>query len=156
MIATLSNPREKFWGMILALASEGLSLSGAELASFEDLSVMVRDGEPFTPAVVFFPMHRIERVRTRSAGRQFALALPTLPHQDWTGTLPHYSHPKIRKSRARPNHTRLEERVKLSQIFTAPNQLTLLRMIFVPFIVIQLVDGHYGWALRDIHRCWFQ
>lgn len=62
MIATLCNPREKFWGMVLALASEGLSLSGAELASFEDLAVMVRDGEPFTPAVVFFPMHRIERV----------------------------------------------------------------------------------------------
>jgi cardiolipin synthase len=37
--------------------------------------------------------------------------------------------------------------VKLSQIFTAPNQLTLLRMIFVPFIVIYLVDGHYLWAL---------
>jgi len=62
VIVTLSNPREKFWGMILALAPEGLSLSGAELASFEDLAVMVRDGEPFTPAVVFFPMHRIERV----------------------------------------------------------------------------------------------
>src|SRR5439155_22682516 len=62
VIATLCNPREKFWGMILALAAEGLSLSGAELASFEDLAVMVRDGEPFTPAVVFFPMHRIERV----------------------------------------------------------------------------------------------
>ena len=62
VIATLSNPREKFWGMILALAPAGLSLSGAELASFEDLAVMVRDGEPFTPAVVFFPMHRIERV----------------------------------------------------------------------------------------------
>lgn len=62
VIATLSSPREKFWGMILALAPEGLSLSGAELASFEDLTVMVRDGEPFTPAVVFFPMHRIERV----------------------------------------------------------------------------------------------
>jgi hypothetical protein len=62
VIVTLSNPREKFWGMILALASEGLSLSGAELASFEDLAVMVKEGEPFTPAVVFFPMHRIERV----------------------------------------------------------------------------------------------
>jgi cardiolipin synthase (CMP-forming) len=37
--------------------------------------------------------------------------------------------------------------VKLSQVFTAPNQLTLLRMVFVPFIVIHLVDGHYGWAL---------
>jgi len=37
--------------------------------------------------------------------------------------------------------------LKLSQIFTAPNQLTLLRMVFVPFIVIHLVDGHYLWAL---------
>jgi len=37
--------------------------------------------------------------------------------------------------------------VKLSQVFTAPNQLTLLRMIFVPFIVIDMADGHYGRAL---------
>jgi len=37
--------------------------------------------------------------------------------------------------------------MKLSQIFTAPNQLTLLRMAFVPFIVIELVDGRYFWAL---------
>jgi cardiolipin synthase len=37
--------------------------------------------------------------------------------------------------------------VKLSQIFTAPNQLTLLRMVFVPFIVIHLVEGRYLWAL---------
>jgi cardiolipin synthase len=37
--------------------------------------------------------------------------------------------------------------VKLSQILTAPNQLTLLRMIFVPFIVIHLVEGRYLWAL---------
>jgi hypothetical protein len=62
VIVTLCDPREKFWGMILALAPEGLSMSGIELASFEDLAVMVKDGEPFTPAVVFFPMHRVERV----------------------------------------------------------------------------------------------
>lgn len=62
VIVTLGNPREKFWGMILALAPAGLSMCGAELASLEDLAVMVKDGEPFTPAVVFFPMHRIERV----------------------------------------------------------------------------------------------
>ena len=61
VVVTLSNPREKFWGMILGLGREGLSVSGAELASFEDLAVMVKNGEPFTPAVVFFPMHRIER-----------------------------------------------------------------------------------------------
>jgi len=37
--------------------------------------------------------------------------------------------------------------VKLSQLLTAPNQLTLLRMMFLPFIVINLVGGHYSWAL---------
>jgi cardiolipin synthase (CMP-forming) len=37
--------------------------------------------------------------------------------------------------------------MKLSQLLTAPNQLTLLRMMFVPFIVINLVAGHYQWAL---------
>jgi cardiolipin synthase (CMP-forming) len=37
--------------------------------------------------------------------------------------------------------------MKISQVLTAPNQLTLLRMAFVPFTVIELVDGHYFWAL---------
>jgi hypothetical protein len=62
VVVTLGNPRDKFWGMILALAPEGLSMSGIELASFEDFIVMVKDGELFSPAVVFFPMHRIERI----------------------------------------------------------------------------------------------
>jgi cardiolipin synthase (CMP-forming) len=37
--------------------------------------------------------------------------------------------------------------VKLSHLLTAPNQLTLLRMAFLPFIVIKLVEGHYVFAL---------
>jgi hypothetical protein len=62
VVVTMGNPRDKFWGTIVALTPEGLSMSGVELASFEDLVTMVRDGELFTPAVVFFPMHRIERI----------------------------------------------------------------------------------------------
>lgn len=62
VVVTLGNPRDKFWGMILSLAPEGLALSGIELASFEDLIVMVKEGEAYSPAVVFFPMHRIERI----------------------------------------------------------------------------------------------
>lgn len=62
VVVTLGNPRDKFWGMVLALGAEGLSLSGIELASFEDLILMVKDGDAVTPAVVFFPMHRIERI----------------------------------------------------------------------------------------------
>ena len=37
--------------------------------------------------------------------------------------------------------------MKLSQILSFPNQLTLLRMMFLPFIVIRLVEGHYNLAL---------
>jgi hypothetical protein len=62
VIVTLGNPREKFWGAILALIPEGLTLCGIELASFDDLVSMVKDGESFSPSVVFFPMHRVERM----------------------------------------------------------------------------------------------
>jgi cardiolipin synthase len=37
--------------------------------------------------------------------------------------------------------------LRFSQILSAPNQLTLARMAFLPFIVINLLDGRYGWAL---------
>jgi cardiolipin synthase (CMP-forming) len=37
--------------------------------------------------------------------------------------------------------------MKISQLLTAPNQLTLLRMVFLPFIVVSLTDGSYGTAL---------
>jgi cardiolipin synthase (CMP-forming) len=34
-----------------------------------------------------------------------------------------------------------------NQFWTAPNQLTLLRLLFVPFVMMNVLDGHYGWAL---------
>jgi cardiolipin synthase (CMP-forming) len=33
------------------------------------------------------------------------------------------------------------------QLRSAPNLLTLLRLIFLPFAVIAVLGGHYGWAL---------
>ena len=62
MLVTLGNPREKFWGAILAISLQGLSVCGIELASLDDVVSMVKAGEPFSPGVVFFPMHRVERV----------------------------------------------------------------------------------------------
>ena len=35
----------------------------------------------------------------------------------------------------------------LSQLRAAPNQLTLLRLIIIPFIIINIVDERFGWAL---------
>jgi hypothetical protein len=62
VIATLTGPREKFWGAILHLGAEGVSLRGVDVASFDDLASQIKNGEPFTSGVVFFPMHRVERM----------------------------------------------------------------------------------------------
>jgi cardiolipin synthase (CMP-forming) len=37
--------------------------------------------------------------------------------------------------------------VRFRDLLTAPNQLTLLRMVFLPFIIIHLVSGRFFWAL---------
>jgi cardiolipin synthase len=37
--------------------------------------------------------------------------------------------------------------LRLSPILTAPNQLTLLRMVFIPFIVLSLIERNYKQAL---------
>jgi len=62
VLVTLGDPREKFWGAILSLSPEGLSLCGVELASLDDFVSLVKEGEPFSPSVVFLPMHRLERM----------------------------------------------------------------------------------------------
>ncbi len=62
VIVTLGSPREKFWGVILDLSTQGLSLRGVDLAAFEDLVALIKAGDAFTSGVVFFPMHRIERI----------------------------------------------------------------------------------------------
>src|SRR5213596_3019833 len=52
-----------------------------------------------------------------------------------------------RSSHAPPGSCAFIKRGAVKQLLSAPNQLTLLRMAFLPFIVIKLVEGHYGWAL---------
>ena len=34
-----------------------------------------------------------------------------------------------------------------NQFWTAPNQLTLLRLIFIPFVITNVLDGNWDWAL---------
>jgi hypothetical protein len=62
VLATLREPREKFWGTLLALDPAGVSLQGMELSSFEDATRAFIAGEPLNTAVLFFPMHRVERI----------------------------------------------------------------------------------------------
>jgi len=62
VVIILSNPREKFWGSILSLKPEGLSITGVDLVSFDGFVQMLKSGEPCSPGVLFFPMHRVDRI----------------------------------------------------------------------------------------------
>jgi hypothetical protein len=62
VLATLREPREKFWGALLALDPAGIILQGIELSSFEDATSAFLGGEALNTAVLFFPMHRVERI----------------------------------------------------------------------------------------------
>lgn len=62
VLVTLNSPREKFWGILLSLDPAGVTLRGIDLHSLDDFAQLVKTGEAATPSVVFFPMHRIERL----------------------------------------------------------------------------------------------
>ena len=62
VLVTLNTPREKFWGAVLEITPAGVSIRGLDLNSFDDFARQVRAGESATPGLVFFPMHRVERM----------------------------------------------------------------------------------------------
>ncbi|MGA2990078.1 MAG: hypothetical protein ABSD88_06345 [Candidatus Korobacteraceae bacterium] len=74
VLATLANPREKFWGRLLEIDVRGAVVCGIPLDSFEDFVRQLRAGEAAVPVVTFFPMHRLQSLEVeRSDG-----ALPSL------------------------------------------------------------------------------
>ena len=84
VIVTLGNPREKFWGAILHLSPEGVSLRGVDLVAFEDLVSQIRAGDPFTSGVVFFPMHRVQKIEIDArTGELPSLAEQFAAHTGW-------------------------------------------------------------------------
>lgn len=62
VLVTLNSPREKFWGAVLAMSVAGVCIRGITLEAFDDFAHQLKAGESADPAVVFFPMHRVERI----------------------------------------------------------------------------------------------
>ena len=77
VLITLQNPREKFWGALLSLTPAGVSLRGVDLQSLDDFMKLVKSREPATASVVFFPMHRIQRIELDGRSGE----LPSLAEQ---------------------------------------------------------------------------
>jgi hypothetical protein len=62
VLVTLNTPREKYWGTVIDISPSGIAMRGIDLNSFEDFARLIKAGENATPASVFFPMHRVERI----------------------------------------------------------------------------------------------
>lgn len=64
VVLYLNTPREKVWGILLALQPAGVTLRGLDLVVFEDWMRQEARGEDtgLGLSTLFYPMHRVERV----------------------------------------------------------------------------------------------
>ena len=63
VIVSCCSPREKLWGVLLALTPAGATVRGVRLDAFEEwLRGHARGEAASGPATVFFPAHRVERI----------------------------------------------------------------------------------------------
>lgn len=64
VIVNLHEPRERFFGRLLDIATHGVTVRGIDLNAFEDWmdSITHREESGVQPNTVFFPIHRIEKI----------------------------------------------------------------------------------------------
>ena len=64
VLVNLSNPREKFWGILKERDATGVVIRGLSLEGFEGWmrEIARKDPPSFFAATVFFPMPRVERI----------------------------------------------------------------------------------------------
>ena len=71
VVVSCAAPREKFFGVLVALTPVGATLRGVPLEAFDDwLRQVASDGAPMIgPVTLFLPAHRLERIEVdESAG----------------------------------------------------------------------------------------
>lgn len=64
IIANLVNPKEKFFGVLIALSPAGVTMRGINLDSFEDwIHQIARNEDPDLDLITMFvPLFRVERI----------------------------------------------------------------------------------------------
>lgn len=64
VIVSLTAPREKIWGRLIALTPAGVTIQGIDLNGFDDWLRQVLEVEPalLPLSTVFYPLHRVERI----------------------------------------------------------------------------------------------
>jgi len=82
VLVSLHNPSEKFWGLMLSLDPAGVNVCGVDLQSLDDFATLVKWGDAVSASVVFFPMHRVQRIEEDNSNGE----LPSLAEQFRTMT----------------------------------------------------------------------
>lgn len=78
VLVSLTNPREKFWGVLDEINSAGVFLRGLDLNSFDDwVRAVIHDEQFVGLGDLFFPAWRIERIERDES----SAALPSLAQQ---------------------------------------------------------------------------
>lgn len=63
VIVSLGDPREKFWGILDEINAAGICMRGIDMNSFDELiRMLIKRESGISPATVFFPLRRIERI----------------------------------------------------------------------------------------------
>ena len=64
VIVSLREPKERFWGQLLALSEAGVTVRGIDVNSFDDFIRQVKNPEEESVglATIFYPMARVERI----------------------------------------------------------------------------------------------
>ena len=64
VILNLQEPRERFFGRLLDIATHGITVRGIDLNAFEDWMdhISHREESGVQPTTVFYPIHRIEKI----------------------------------------------------------------------------------------------
>jgi hypothetical protein len=64
VIVNLQEPRERFFGRLLDIATHGITVRGIDLNAFEDWMdhISHREESGVQPTTVFYPIHRIEKI----------------------------------------------------------------------------------------------
>lgn len=70
VVVSCSGPREKFWGVLQALAPVGATVRAVPLEAFEDFLRQFREDGPvfIAPVTIFLPAHRLERIELDESG----------------------------------------------------------------------------------------
>ncbi len=73
VLVHLTNPREKFWGLLRDRDASGITVRGLSLEGFEGWlhEISRKESVTVTPATVFFPLLRVERIFVDETAGEF-------------------------------------------------------------------------------------